>query len=335
MTRGGKAALKGGEHGVPHAAAALEAPWLVHVSRIACAALRLGKQRRPLRHVIVPFDQARDRTNLRDDVPKESHDRIGDGRAMRVDQQARTDVIALGMTREMNFTDMLKREAREIAQGIRAVIHRGDVDVVNVEQEPATGAARDLVEEIGLVEGRLREADVSRGVFDQNSAPQRGLNLIHMGADEAKCFFRIGQRQKVVVKGSAMARPGEMFRNRFRLGAAAKILQPGEMVRVERFSGSDRQADAMNGKRVIFADLAELRMRPATAAHVIFRMDLEEAEWLRRRDDGVKMLRFEADAPRGLEDAAAGSWEQGLVLEKMARAETRARPKDGSGTCLA
>src|ERR1700726_4444405 len=52
----------------------------------------------------------------------------------------------------------------------------------------------------------------------------------------------------------------------------------------------------MQGKRVIFAQKPQLRMGDATRAHIIFGMNLEKAERLRRGGDGGEMLGLKARA---------------------------------------
>src|ERR1700732_4334589 len=52
----------------------------------------------------------------------------------------------------------------------------------------------------------------------------------------------------------------------------------------------------MQGKRVIFPQKSQLRMRDATRAHIIFGMDLEKAERLRRGGNGGEMLGLKARA---------------------------------------
>src|ERR1700738_4430764 len=61
----------------------------------------------------------------------------------------------------------------------------------------------------------------------------------------------------------------------------------------------------MHGKRVIFPQKSQLRMRDATRAHIIFGMDLEKAERLRRGGNGGEMpgLKPRAVAQRKLRNA--------------------------------
>ena len=50
------------------------------------------------------------------------------------------------MAGEMDLADMFEREGGEIIVGAPAVIGGGDVDIVDVEQEAAAGAADDAGE---------------------------------------------------------------------------------------------------------------------------------------------------------------------------------------------
>ena len=77
--------------------------WLLHVLLLYLAlggrslgehrvgALCLGMKDRPWRHVIVPFDQRRQRAAAHHGFSKQRPDRIGDRAAMRVDQQQVTE----------------------------------------------------------------------------------------------------------------------------------------------------------------------------------------------------------------------------------------------------
>src|SRR5262249_9428530 len=68
------------------------------------------------------------------------------------------------------------------------------------------------------------------------------------------------------------------------------------MTRVERLNGADRQADTVERQGIALAQGGKLRMRRPAGAHVILRVHLEEADWLRLDENGAKMHRLEADA---------------------------------------
>src|SRR6266516_2303266 len=68
------------------------------------------------------------------------------------------------------------------------------------------------------------------------------------------------------------------------------------MITVERLHRADRQADAVERQGIALAQRGKLRMRRPASAHVILRVHLEEADWLRLDENGAKMHRLEADA---------------------------------------
>ena len=77
-----------------------------------------------------------------------------------------------------------------------------DKDVVDVEQQPAAGAADDRGQELRLRDLALREHDVCRGVFEQHSPAERFLRFFDMRADAGERLLGIGQRQQVVRIGA-------------------------------------------------------------------------------------------------------------------------------------
>src|SRR5215468_10843918 len=68
------------------------------------------------------------------------------------------------------------------------------------------------------------------------------------------------------------------------------------MITVERLHRADRQANAVERQGIALAQGGKLRMRRPARAHVILRVHLEEADWLRLDENGAKMHRLEADA---------------------------------------
>src|SRR5262249_32547142 len=68
------------------------------------------------------------------------------------------------------------------------------------------------------------------------------------------------------------------------------------MITVERLHRANRQADTAERQGMAWAQGRKLRMRRPAGAHVILRVHLEEADWLRLEENGAKMHRLEADA---------------------------------------
>ena len=108
--------------------------------RLRCGGF--GLEHRPFRNIAVPLDKRRHRAASADDDLEELPYRIGNRAVMAVDEQKIAFVIGLfGMSRQMNLADMFDREVGEIAKRGIAVIGSRDEDVVDVEQQPAAGAA--------------------------------------------------------------------------------------------------------------------------------------------------------------------------------------------------
>ena len=102
------------------------------------------RRTRPFGNVAVPFDQRRDRPRLRDDDLEQVPDRVGDRPVVAVDEQGVAFVVALfGMSGEMDLADRRERKIGQIVERREAVIGRRHEDIVDVEQQAASGAPRD------------------------------------------------------------------------------------------------------------------------------------------------------------------------------------------------
>jgi hypothetical protein len=75
-----------------------------------------------------------------------------------------------------------------------------------------------------------------------------------------------------------MGRPGEMLGKACRVEPADSVLQPGEVVAVERALAADGQPHAMHRDRETLGQGAQLRERPAAIAHVVLGMDLDPGD---------------------------------------------------------
>ncbi len=80
----------------------------------------LGKQRRKIGHVVVPFDQGRDRAGAGQCVVVERENIIQDRTCVRVDQQPVADAVhGLVITGQMDLADKFDGEAVDIGIGSR------------------------------------------------------------------------------------------------------------------------------------------------------------------------------------------------------------------------
>ncbi|MCY1552654.1 hypothetical protein D9M68_890610 [compost metagenome] len=126
------------------------------------------------------------------------------------------------------------------------MVDTGNVGVVDVEQQAAAGAADHLADEGGLVHARAGKLDIGRRILQQQLALQAALHLIDMFADPGQGRGVVGQRQQVIEKHIAMARPGQVFGKGLRLIALEQSGQALEMFPVERLLPTYRQADAVD-----------------------------------------------------------------------------------------
>jgi hypothetical protein len=67
-----------------------------------------------------------------------------------VDQQRPRGQFLGVVAGQMDLAHRVQREGGQIGAGVEAVVGGRDEDVVDVEQQPAAGAAHDLGQEIGL-----------------------------------------------------------------------------------------------------------------------------------------------------------------------------------------
>ena len=84
-------------------------------------------------------------------------------------------------------------------------------NVVDVEQEAATGAARQFADEIGLGHRGMLENDIGRGIFEKDGAADPLLHLIDVVGDALERRRRIGKRQQVIEVCRIMGRPRQML----------------------------------------------------------------------------------------------------------------------------
>src|SRR5258708_5335682 len=95
-----------------------------------------------------------------------------------------------------------------------------------------------------------------------------------------------------------MGGPGKMLREQTRrIAFDDELLEALKMVLIERPIGTDRQPDAVQRQRVLLANGRQITVRRAARAHVIFRMNLEEADVRPGLDDRAIVLGLKADAP--------------------------------------
>ncbi len=69
------------------------------------------------------------------------------------------------------------------------------------------------------------------------------------------------------------------------------------MILIERPIGTDRESDAVERQLVSLSNGRQVAVRRAARAHVVFRVDFEEADSRQRFDNRAVMLGLKTDAP--------------------------------------
>lgn len=85
-------------------------------------------------------------------------------------------------------------------EGMRVVtvIESADIDIIDVEQQPAPGAAGKLAQELPFRHLGIAELNVGRDILQHQSAAQIILNQLNAAHDVIERLACIGYRQQIV-----------------------------------------------------------------------------------------------------------------------------------------
>src|SRR5262245_41102136 len=125
---------------------------------------KLGKRR----DVVVALDHGRYGAEVSDGLAIEIPHLVAHGMVVGVDNVAPFVAVA----GDMELNDPIARHAVQEVVGGEAVVEGADIDVVDVEQKPAIGAARHLARELPLGHLRLAEGDIARYVLEREPASE-------------------------------------------------------------------------------------------------------------------------------------------------------------------
>ena len=81
---------------------------------------------------------------------------------------------------------------------VEVVVEGADIDVVDVEQDLAVGAPRQLGDELPFGQLGGGVGDVARDVLEHQAAAEPVLHLHHPLGDVVQRLLGVGQRQQVV-----------------------------------------------------------------------------------------------------------------------------------------
>ncbi|APG05944.1 hypothetical protein BJI69_19915 [Luteibacter rhizovicinus DSM 16549] len=194
------------------------------------------------------------------------------------------------MTRQVNLSDVTDWERIQVSQRAGMSVDTTNVDVIDVQQQRAAGTAYHLRNEVRFCESALCEREVGGRILQCDGPPECVLDMINMFGHATQCFDRIWHWQEVVEETRVMRRPCQVLGYQYRLVPFDDGNETCQVSLVERTGATERQADPVDGKRVLGADSRELTMRYASRTHVVFGVDLEKAELARRRENLAHVL---------------------------------------------
>ncbi|GFO83370.1 MAG: hypothetical protein A49_29970 [Methyloceanibacter sp.] len=98
-------------------------------------------------------------------------------------------------------------------------------DVVDVEQQTASGSADDGAQELDLAHRRLGIGHIGRWIFEKHWPRHRIVHFVDVIADAGERCIRIGQRKKIVQIDGVVTGPREMLGKEAGLIAVSKGAQ--------------------------------------------------------------------------------------------------------------
>ena len=134
----------------------------------------------------------------------------------------------------MDLRDGVAGNRVQVRPRIETVVHRVDVDVVDVEEELAAAAPGDCGHEVPFGHRVGLEAQIRRDVLDEKRPPEGGLHRVDAIAHQREGLVGEGQRQQVVEVTAIDATPAQVLGYGRGLDAGDEPLQAREVYGVER-----------------------------------------------------------------------------------------------------
>jgi hypothetical protein len=166
-------------------------------------------------------------------------DRRDDRRVVAVDEERLPQLPVRRMAGEVDLSDKVGRDGVDVGERVATEVTRADVDVVEVEEQAAAGAAAGLGQKLWLLELAV-EREVERGVLDEEHAAQRRLHLVDMRDQGVQSLPRGGYGQQVRVINPVPTRPGDVLGDQSRLKTVDQRPETSQMLRIKRLGAAKR-----------------------------------------------------------------------------------------------
>src|SRR6266404_4577477 len=121
-----------------------------------------------IRQVRIPFDQRRDIAEAPQGRSIEVPYRIADRRTVRIDEQLLSVQIDAAESGKMKLLDDASRNALQVLATVEFVVVRGDVDVIEIQQNAAARFGGNAGDEFPLRYRRCGELQIARHIFEQD-----------------------------------------------------------------------------------------------------------------------------------------------------------------------
>ena len=242
--------------------------------------------------VVVPLEQGGRGAAALDGAGIELPDGIDDGMVVGVEDV----LLVFGVAGDVDLGDAVRGHGVDVVHGIELVVHGGDIDIVDVEENAAVGALGNFGDKFPLGHLGAGEGGVGADVFDGDGDFEEVLHHADALDGALDGFPGVGEGQQVVGIGSIDGAPAEMVAEPGGSGAADERLEAAKVLGIGRGDGTEVHGDAVLDDAVLLKDLIEDGERAAGIDHEIFRDDFEPVDDGLAREDVLIVRNAEADS---------------------------------------
>src|SRR6516164_4144524 len=139
--------------------------------------IRFGNEHRQGRNIGIPFDQRGPRAETPQGGSVETPHRFRHVRAVAIDPYRVLSDAVDHMTSQVKLLYRSRRYPIKVGARVEPVVHRADVEIVDVEQNAATGPVNERRQEFPLRDLRAGEPKIARDVLDKDLALEIVLHL--------------------------------------------------------------------------------------------------------------------------------------------------------------
>ena len=260
------------------------------------------------RQLAVTLQQHRPRAEARKREVQKIPDRLAHRGGVGVDQQGIAEVLVGFETGDVDLSHPVPGQGLDVAFGIDAAVAGAQVHVVEVEQETASAAPGDFVQEVRLVH-LADEGQVVGRILKQDATPDRTLVPIHPFHQPPHYVAGTGQGQEVREPDPVRPRPDRVLRHQYGLEFLHQALDRRQVPRLGRGRSAKRRADPVEAHRERLPDLSQPREPRSARHHVVLGMDFEPQRGPALRECALDVGLLEAEP--GADCTGGADWAGG------------------------